>query len=61
MSEGFPYLQVAEELKAAGGDAYTRLKDSDKPDLMARVMAVRAARAKLLRGTPAPAVDYNRM
>jgi hypothetical protein len=39
------------------------LRSSAMPDLLARVMAIRAARGKLQKQnpTPSPAVDYGRM
>jgi hypothetical protein len=51
---------------AAMGDApivanLQAIDEASMPDLVARVMANRAARPKLRKEAPSPAIDYNRM
>jgi len=50
-------------METAGFRYVDSLREGRMPDLMARVMAIRAARAKLRQESPriSPAIDYNRM
>jgi hypothetical protein len=56
-------VEEAKYVVAAGIRYVDSLREAAMPDLMARVMAIRAARAKPRQESPgiSPAINYNRM
>jgi uncharacterized protein YecT (DUF1311 family) len=54
---------IMQRVGATLGDMEQSIENSSRPSLLARVMAIRAARAKLRKDNPVakPAIDYNRM